>query len=105
MIKICNAIKNKKKQLTNGYLIMDLVISLSLLVLLSTFICFFIISLSPIIIKQRDIIVEIETFHNGVNGFNQKSLQVIPYNNNWQQLILITQSNVKLNALIKHNDK
>jgi len=80
----------------NGFIIMDIIISLTLLVSIGSLLLFFCHSLSPLLISQKKIITQIESFRNEVIDRHE-------YNAQWDEIMLTTSSNITIRALVPRN--
>ena len=75
---------------------MDIIIALTILVSIGSLLLFFCHSLAPLLISQKKIITQIESFRNGIMDRRD-------YNAQWDEIMFTTSSNITLRALVPHN--
>jgi len=97
----------KENQLSSGFLLMDMMITLSLLTFLITLSLFFTTNLPSQLSMQLKIITQIEIFRNAVSGLDHPAITKKIYKNNqkWLKLQFTTSSNITLSALVPYEDQ
>jgi hypothetical protein len=87
-----------------GFIIIDITIALTILLILGNLLLFFTGSVPRILQSQKKIISQIEAYRNNVIDPSNTSFSKHYYNTTWQQLTVTTSSNITINALVPHKN-